>query len=60
MWQVIGFYYILVAPNMFRVLEIERFETPQACFAVAMEIMADNEDPRNLACLPKIRVGAGI
>ena len=60
MWQVIGFYYILVAPNMFRVLDVKHFDSPQACFSVAMEIMANEEDPRNLACLPKIKVGEGI
>jgi hypothetical protein len=53
MWKIIGFYYLVLAPNHFKVIGMEYFETPQDCFLQAMTIMKNEEDPRNMACLPR-------
>lgn len=57
MWKILGAYYILVAPNMFQVVEIKFFEKPQDCFAEAMKVMKDENDPRNMACIPTFHKG---
>jgi hypothetical protein len=52
MWKIAGIYYLIVAQNMFQVVDMHYFETPQECFMQAMSIMEDNQDPRNMACVP--------
>lgn len=52
MWKIIGFYYVFIGPNIYQVLGIEKFEKPQDCFAKAMQVMRDESEPRNMACVP--------
>ena len=52
MWTVIGIVTLAIQPGILQIVEKKDFNSPQDCFQEAMEIMADANDPRGMACVP--------
>ena len=52
MWVVYGIITVVLQPGILKIVERKEFKDPQACFREAMAIMADEKDPRGMACVP--------
>lgn len=57
MWIVIGIFTMTIQPGVFQVVENKEFENPEDCFKEAMIVMADENDPRGMACVPILKTG---
>lgn len=57
MWAVVGILYIVIGPTMLQITGTKEYNDPQQCFADAMAVMADKENPNNMACVPVYREG---
>ena len=57
MWAVVGILYIVIGPTMLQITGTKEYNDPQQCFAEAMAVMADTENPNNMACVPVYREG---
>jgi len=52
MWIIYGIITIAIQPGVLQIVDRKEYINPQDCFRDAMEIMADAEDPRGMACVP--------
>ncbi len=52
MWTIIGVTYIFIAQGVMQITSTETYESPQDCFAKAMEIMQDEAIQDHMACVP--------
>jgi len=52
MWTVVGILYIVIGPTMMQITGTKKYTSPQDCFADAMAVMADKNNPNNMACIP--------
>ena len=52
MWTIYGIITIALQPGMLQIIEQKKYEKPQDCFADAMVMMQDEEDPRGMSCIP--------
>ena len=52
MWTIYGIITIALQPGMLQIIDQKEYETPQDCFADAMVMMQNDEDPRGMACVP--------
>ena len=52
MWSVVGILYIVIGPTMMQITGTKKYTSPQDCFADAMAVMADKNNPNNMACIP--------
>jgi len=52
MWSIVGILYIVIGPTMLQITGTKEYTNPQDCFAEAMAVMADKENPNNMACIP--------
>ena len=53
MWVVFGMWYIFAQPGIMHIQHLQEFDTPQNCFAQAMEVMTDNSEETHMACVPR-------
>ena len=52
MWNVVGILYIIIGPTVVQITGTKKFTSPQECFAEAMTVMANKDNPNNMACVP--------
>jgi len=52
MWLIYGIITIAVQPGLLQIVDRKEYTNPQDCFKDAMIIMADESDPRGMACVP--------
>lgn len=57
MWTIIGITYIFIAQGVMQITSVEKYESPQACFTKAMEIMQDENIQDHMACVPYYEKG---
>ena len=53
MWVVFGMWYVFAQPGIMHIRHLQEFDTPQACFTEAVELMADNTSDIHMACVPR-------
>ena len=46
-------WYIFAQPGIMHIQYLQEFDTPQDCFAQAMEVMTDNSEDTHMACVPR-------
>lgn len=52
MWLVYGIITIAVQPGLLQIIDRKEYTNPQDCIRDAMVLMADEQDPRGMACVP--------
>jgi hypothetical protein len=57
MWTIIGITYIFIGQGVMQITSAEIYESPQACFARAIEIMQDEDILDHMACVPYYEKG---
>lgn len=55
MWTVFGVIYLVLGPNLLKVVGTKEYQNPQDCFRDAMVVMADKEEPHHMACVPALK-----
>ena len=52
MWKIVGILYVMIGPNVTQIVGTKQYTNPQECFQEAMAVMADKDNPANMACVP--------
>ena len=55
MWITLGILYIFTSPGVMQLVGSQEFEKPEDCFRAAFSVMADQENPAHMACMPIIK-----
>jgi len=55
MWITLGIFTIALQKGILQIVDTKEFENPQDCFQEAITVMANNDDPRGMACVPILK-----